>query len=95
MVGSDNLVTVWVKFSAKSDYKFCPGLNPQQYETEYYTFIRFHIKSVRRTELPFARVDSVNCLLWFKLALNATTSEKAYAEVRCRHCKRLVLDLEC
>ena len=28
LVGSDDLVTVCVKFSAKSDYKFCPGVNP-------------------------------------------------------------------
>ena len=95
LVSSEDLVTVCLKFSAKSDYKFCPGINPQQYETEYHTFIRFHIKSVHRTEFPFARVDSVNCLLWFRLALNATTSEKASAEVRCQHCKRLVLDLDC
>lgn len=37
----------------------------------------------------------MNCLLWFKLASNATANEKASAEVRCKHCKRLVLDLEC
>ena len=72
--------------------KFC---EKSDYEKEYYTSIRFHIKSVQRMEFPFARVDSVNCLLWFKLAPNATADEKSCNEVRCRHCKRLVLDLEC
>lgn len=95
LVSSEDLITVRLKIFAKSEYKFCPGVNPKQYETEYYVVIQFHIKSVRRTEFPFARVDSVNCLLWFKLAPNATASEKASAEVRCKHCKRLVLDLEC
>ena len=95
LVSSKDLITMCLQISAKSEYKFCPGVNPEQYKTEYYATIRFHTKSVRRTEFPFARVDSVNCLLWFKLASNATASEKASAEVRCKHCKRLVLDLEC
>ena len=84
-----------LKFCEKSDYKFCPGIDPEQYEKEYYTSIRFHIKSVQRTEFPFARVDSLNCLLWFKLAPNATADEKSRNKVRCRHCKCMVLDLEC
>ena len=95
LVSSKDLITMCLKISAKSQYKFCPGVNPEQYETEYYAINRFHIKSVYRTDFPFARVDSVNCLLWFKLASNATASEKASAEVRCKHYKRLVLDLEC
>ena len=95
LVSSEDLITVSLKISAKSEFKFCPGINPEQYETEYYAAIRFHIRSVRKTEFPFARVDSVNCLLWFKLALNARASEKDSAEVRCKYCKRLVLDLEC
>ena len=65
------------------------------YEREYYASIRFHINSVCRIEFPFARVDSVNCLHWFKLAANATAVEKSSKEVKCIHCKRLVLDLEC
>ena len=44
---------------------------------------------------PFARVDSVNCKLWFTLASNATSVEKSCSEVRCSACKRLVTDLDC
>ena len=95
LASGEDLASLCVKFSSKSEYKFCPGLNPEQYETEYYAVIRFHIKSVRRSEFPVARVDSVNCLQWFKLAPNATRNEKAATEVRCKSCKRLVLDLDC
>lgn len=91
----EDLATLCIKFSRKVKYKFCPGLNPEQYETEYYAAIQFHIKSLRRSEFPFTRVDSMNCLLWFKLAPNAIVNEKASMEVRCKSCKRLVLDLEC
>ena len=92
---SEDLSILCLKFCSSSEYKFCPGLNAENYEREYYASIRFHIKSVRRIEFPFARVDSVNCLLWFKLAANATAVEKSLKEVKCRHCKCLVLDLEC
>ena len=95
LANGEDLAILCTKFSSKSEYKFCPGLNPEHYETEYYATIRFHIKSVRRMEFPFTRVDSMNCLLWFKLAANATGNEKASTEVRCKSCKRLVLDLEC
>ena len=91
----EDLTTVCLKFSMTSKYTFCPGINPEKYKAEFYHFIRFHIKSVRRAEFPFYRVDSVKCLMWFKLAHNATASEKAALEVRCMYCKRLVTDLEC
>jgi len=89
----EDLTTVCLKFSMKSQYKFCPGINSEQYEAKYFKFIRFHIKNVRRTEYPFYRIDSVKCLLWFKLAHNATACEKAASEVRCMYCKRLVTDV--
>ena len=92
---NEDLNILCLKFCDSSEYKFCPGLNAENYEREYYASIQFHIKSVRRIEFPFARVDSVNCLLWFKLAANATAVEMSSKEVKCRHCKRLVLDLEC
>ena len=38
-------------------------------------------------------MDSVNCMLWFKPALNLSATEKAANEVRCSPCKRLVHDL--
>jgi len=78
----------------KSEYKFCPGVEPDHYKKEYHDVIRFHIKSVRLLEFPFNRVDSVNCSMLHKLAHNATYLEKAAGEVRCPACKRLVLDLK-
>ena len=42
------------KFSSKAGYKFCPGIDPDYYNTEYYEVIRFHIRSVRQTTAPFA-----------------------------------------
>ena len=46
------------KFSAGSDYKFCPGIDPQHYRLYYYEAIRFDLKSVRQTMKPFVCVDS-------------------------------------
>ena len=63
------------KFSAGSDYKFSPGIDPQHYKL-YYETIRFDLKSVWQTMEPFVRVDPVNCKLWFMLASNATSAEK-------------------
>ena len=77
-----------------SNYKFCPGINSEQYMKEYYDVIRFHIKSVRLTDCPFQRVDSVKCKLLFELAHNASKEDKDAEEVRCSFCKRLVTDLE-
>ena len=39
LVSSKDLITMCLKISAKSEYKFCPGVNPEQYETEYYVTI--------------------------------------------------------
>ena len=80
-------------FSNKSQYKFCPGIDPDYYEKEYHQPIRFHIKSVRHCHFPFSRIDSVNCKLWFLLASNATVEEKIGSEVKCSACKRLIHDL--
>ena len=74
-------------FSNNSQYKFCPGIDSNYYETEYYTVIRFHIKSIRRWEFPFIRTDSINCSLWFLLAANASKKEKNAKEVMCGGCK--------
>ena len=85
------------RFSVDSNYKFCPGIDrdPQFYRLYYYEAIQFNIKSVQETEEPFARVDSINCKLWFQLASNATSAEKSAKEVQCSPCKRLVTDLNC
>ena len=44
-------------------YKFCPEIEWAHYHDHYFEVIRFHSKSVRRTEAPFYRVDSVDCKL--------------------------------
>ena len=82
------------KFSAHSNFKFCPGIDSLEYESQYHDPIRFNIRSVQQTTQPFSRVDSVNCKLWFELASNATSAERGSKEVRCSACKRLVTDLK-
>ena len=93
--GRDSIHALCNKFVANTEYKFCPGLDPEEYQNEYFERIRFHIKSVREATTPFHRVDSVNCVLWFLLAPNATMAEKKSKQVRCRACKRLITDLYC
>ena len=56
--------------------------------------IRYHIKSCRVWEHPFKRIDSVNCLLWHKLARIATAEERKSKSILCKSCKRLCCDLE-
>ncbi|XP_065904955.1 uncharacterized protein [Dysidea avara] len=80
-------------FCRRSLYKFCPGIDPVHYENQYHKTIRFHIKSVRQSEFPFSRVDSVNCKLWFLPASNCKVAEKDASEMKCPPCKRLVHDL--
>ena len=41
------------RFSVDSNYKFCPGIDPQFYKSYYYEAIRFNIKSVRETVETF------------------------------------------
>ena len=70
-------------------------MDPEDNQNEYFERIRFHIKSVREATTLFHRVDSVNCVLWFLLALNATLADKKSKQVRCRACKRLITNLNC
>ena len=81
------------RFSSASTCKFCPGIDWTHYQQHYFNVIRFDLKSVRCTEAPFYRVDSVNCKLWFELPSNAKLADKALGEVLCSACKRLVSDL--
>ena len=46
------------RFSNVSSYKFCPGIEWTHYEERYFNAIRFDLKSVRRAEMPFYRIDS-------------------------------------
>ena len=93
--GQESIHVLCNKFVANTEHKFCPGLDPEEYQNEYYERIRFHIKSVCETTTPFHRVDSVNCIMWFLLAPNATLTKKKSTQVRCGACKRLVTDLKC
>jgi len=55
------------RFSNASLCKFCPGIEWAFYQEHYFKVIRFHLKSVRCTETPFYRVDSVNCKLYLQM----------------------------
>ena len=90
---TDDAYEICWHISNLSGYKFCPGINPDYYEEEYHKVLRFHVKSVRLCHFPFSCVESVNCMLWFKPALNLPAAEKAAREVKCPPCKRLVHDL--
>ena len=81
------------KFSCLSSFKFCPGIEWNLYEQQYFQVIRYHLKSVRYSISPFQRVDSIRCALWFKLPVNASLAEKSSDEVMCSACKRLRTDL--
>ena len=71
----DDVVELCHIFGCKSTYKFCPGVDPDYYENEFHKAIRCHIKSVRLTQFPFSRVDSINCKLWFLPASNLCAAE--------------------
>lgn len=90
---TDDAYEICWQISSLSGYKFCPGIEPDYYEEEYHKVLRFHVKSVRLCHFPFSRVDSVNCMLWFKPALNLPVAEKAAREVKCPPYKHLVHDL--
>lgn len=45
-------------------------LSREYCKSHYYEAIHFNIRSVRQTSTPLARVDSVNCKLWFLVASN-------------------------
>lgn len=81
-------------FSSQSPYKLCPGIDWELYEEHYHSVIRYHLKSVRYCMVPFQRVDSVNCVLWFQLPVNAPLSDKFANEMMCSVCKRLKSDLD-
>ena len=79
--------------NVKGEYKFCLGIDPNEYEMKYFSKIRYDIKNIRRVDSPFERIDSCNCLLFHKLAKNASIIEKDLECVPCGACKRLLSDL--
>ena len=82
------------RFSKTTPYKFCSGMEWTYYQEHYHEVIRFHIQSVRHTESPFYRVESVNCNRLFTLPSNAPVADKCKAEVVCSACKRLISHLD-
>ena len=79
--------------NVKGEYKFHPGICPSEYQTRYFSKIRYDVKNVRRTKYPFEQIDSSDCLMFHKLAKNASIIEKGLECVPCYACKRLVKDL--
>ena len=75
--------------NVKGEYKFCPGIDPCEYEKKYFSKIRYVVKNLCRFDCPFEG----NCLLFHKLAKNASIIEKGLECVPCSACKRLVSDL--
>ena len=61
--GVDDAFRICRDISRSSKCKFCPGIDPDYYEEEYHQKVQFHLKSVQSCNFPFARVDSVNCML--------------------------------
>jgi hypothetical protein len=75
----------------KGEYQFCPGLDPSEYETMYFSKIKYDMKNVRRMNYPVERIDSCNCLL---IVSQASQQCKYDGEcVSCSACNRLVSDL--
>ena len=84
---------ICARYSLNSvSHKFCPGLNPSDYEQQR-DIIRFDLKSVRQTQEPFSHVDSVKCNIWSELGKVSLERRKADT-VLCRACVRLKCDLE-
>jgi len=94
IVSNEVEVCALLKKICDASYKFCPGIEWSHYHEHYFNTIRFHPKSVHRTEVPFYRVSSVNCNTWFKVPANAPLTAKRSVEVTCSACKRLILDLD-
>ena len=76
------------------EYKFCPGFDEGLYESWYLSIIPYDLKSVKRTSDSIARIYSVKCTFWHKLARNSSIFERDMDAVLCPACKRLRSDLE-
>lgn len=93
MNDSQQIVEICSMITRNSGFKFCPGLDEKRYYGDYHK-IGYHIRSVRLWDKPFKRIDSCNCLLWYKFAKNASLEDKAALVVLCKACKRLYSDLD-
>ena len=92
--GTEAVLKLCSRYSTYSTtHKFCHGLEVSQYEA-YRDVIRYDIKNVRQTTEPFARVDSVRCLLWFDLGHRPTLARREAESLLCSNCVRLKCDIE-
>ena len=41
--------------NVKGEYKFCPGIDPCEYEKKYFSKIRYDVKNLCRFDCPFER----------------------------------------
>ena len=82
------------KYASESPtFKFCPGIDPDEYE-KMREIIRFDIVSVRKTQEPFLCIDSVSCSIWFELGANCRLNRREAGAVMCPSCVRLKYDLQ-
>ena len=89
LVRTNEAVHDLCKMFSDQSYKFCHGIEWDLYEEHYRSAIRYHLKSVRYSSAPFQRVDSANCVLWYKLTPNAPLADKFTKEVMRPSCKEL------
>ena len=88
------LFQLCLKYASDSTvFKFCPGINATEYEIMKGT-IRFDVKSIRKTQEPFIRVDSVKCALWFQLGTTCRSERRSAESVLCQPCVRLKCDIQ-
>ena len=75
---------------ANSGYVLCPGV--RDYQAQFGEHVRFRTKSLREWNVPLARYDSSNCLLWHKPSNIKQPTSSAVFDC-CLNCKTLLHDL--
>ena len=58
VVDIDAALNVCHLVSTQRNHKFCPGLDEREYYDNYYSVIRYHLKSGQLWDKPFKRIDS-------------------------------------
>ena len=87
---NDKISQLCQKYAVDSkSFKFCPGIDYVEYERIKGT-IHFDLKSVHKTCEPFLRVDSIRCLLWYKLGKTCSDERRAADAVMCSQNHRIV-----
>ena len=91
---SEDIIHLCNKYNSKSPtHKFCPGLDPNEYE-KYRETIPFNLKSVRCTSEPFIHINSVSCLMWSELGKRAPRERREATEISCHSCTLFWCDLQ-